>query len=588
MMETTKAPFPIGISPADLFVGQEVDVESRTWAGINKPGGHATIIKVHHDEYSSVPTGVDVKYVLGGRDFAVELTYVKAHVDLNRGSRGRRRDVKMNVGTFGGEQKTTGRSRRGGGGNKKKAENANRGGKKKKALLSSPTKSKKGGSAVKKRKALANIDGNDGSKGAKVARKSIAKVVVEKEEEPSKNDVAAANAVTKSKKAATAEGSTMKDVVETTKEEDGSWTLIQDGNIADYTTTLREGTRISYWWSDEDGWLPGIISKSLSKVVTSTTVRWTVKVGFDNGDDHMLAFHPLEKRWKVFRSNGEEAKTVRESKLNESPKKLAAVEKSASQQSTKPVGGKKVVRRKASKKTTEGKDKKTKAASENSITAQSSSAYKSHITTQAKGEDKQQTKQKRQSTLSFGTDLQSKIREISSKMHNTASAAKSPSSSSIADKLANIGYGPSLPRGTLPPDEKKTLPQDAEEIAKKKATQVSLFRPSSLEARKNSQVAACGKKLAASAENTEKVVNKSQGSTGYAESLKKAPSEKKGSQKSVMQSLYKSECDKADKFVDFMTGSSARVKSQEKSVPAASAVSPDTDEDDLELKLDQG
>jgi len=111
MMETTKAPFPIGISPADLFVGQEVDVESRTWAGINKPGGHATIIKVHHDEYSSVPTGVDVKYVLGGRDFAVELTYVKAHVDLNRGSRGRRRDVKMNVGTFGGEQKTTGRRR---------------------------------------------------------------------------------------------------------------------------------------------------------------------------------------------------------------------------------------------------------------------------------------------------------------------------------------------------------------------------------------------------------------------------------------------------------------------------------------------
>ena len=75
---------------------------------------------------------------------------------------------------------------------------------------------------------------------------------------------------------------------------------------------------------------------------------------------------------------------------------------------------------------------------------------------------------------------------------------------------------------------------------------------------------------------------------GYAESLKKAPSNKKGSQKSVMQSLYKSECDKADKFVDFMMGSSSRVKSQEKSVPAATAVSPDNDEDDLELKLDQG
>jgi hypothetical protein len=49
--------------------------------------------------------GVDVWYVLGGRERNLELIYVRAHVELARGSRGRRRDEKMNLPSLGrGEQ----------------------------------------------------------------------------------------------------------------------------------------------------------------------------------------------------------------------------------------------------------------------------------------------------------------------------------------------------------------------------------------------------------------------------------------------------------------------------------------------------
>ena len=100
----TPPPTSSSINPINLKVGQQVDIESRTWPGINKPGGHATITKLHYDTSTTatggVPTKIDVKYVLGGSEKQIELTYVKPHVELVRGGRSRRVDRKMTVDSF--------------------------------------------------------------------------------------------------------------------------------------------------------------------------------------------------------------------------------------------------------------------------------------------------------------------------------------------------------------------------------------------------------------------------------------------------------------------------------------------------------
>ena len=166
MTETATTTAPT-LPPSDLTVGKQVDIESRTWAGINKPGGHATITKIHTNNEAessasgsggvSVITKVDVKYVLGGIEKDVELTYIKAHVELPRGGRRRRNDVKMNVNTLGGvpEKKQTV--------SKKKASKKNN----------------DDNASNKKRKALADVDGNNGK--IKAAKKSSSSGVVEEE-----------------------------------------------------------------------------------------------------------------------------------------------------------------------------------------------------------------------------------------------------------------------------------------------------------------------------------------------------------------------------------------------------------------------
>jgi len=65
----------------NLAIGQEVNIESRTQPGINKPGGHGTISNIHYDN-SSLPKMVDVKYSLGGKEANIELKYVKPHIEL--------------------------------------------------------------------------------------------------------------------------------------------------------------------------------------------------------------------------------------------------------------------------------------------------------------------------------------------------------------------------------------------------------------------------------------------------------------------------------------------------------------------------
>ena len=78
-------------------VGEQVNVESRTWPGINKPGGVGKIVKIH-SEGPGIVVAVDVRYILGGTEKEVELQYVTKHEDLNRGGRSRSRREVMNLG----------------------------------------------------------------------------------------------------------------------------------------------------------------------------------------------------------------------------------------------------------------------------------------------------------------------------------------------------------------------------------------------------------------------------------------------------------------------------------------------------------
>lgn len=174
---TTSAIAGSAVSPTDITTGQEVDIESRTWAGINKPGGHAIITKIHYDASNNgCANMVDVKYVLGGRELNVELTYVKVHVELSRRSRSRKCDTKMNVDTLGGVPK-------------KKVKN---------------NSTKNGGNNNKKRKALASLL-DDNGKVAKAAKKGE-----EEEQVPSNNN-------------------NNNTTVDEAMDEDGVWKLIEVG-----------------------------------------------------------------------------------------------------------------------------------------------------------------------------------------------------------------------------------------------------------------------------------------------------------------------------------------------------------------------
>lgn len=62
-----------------LTVGKIVQVEARTWPGINKPGGVGRITQLHYSEDGNKVTSVDVRYtVVGGRERHVPIEHVEA------------------------------------------------------------------------------------------------------------------------------------------------------------------------------------------------------------------------------------------------------------------------------------------------------------------------------------------------------------------------------------------------------------------------------------------------------------------------------------------------------------------------------
>jgi hypothetical protein len=70
-----------------LFTENEiVEVASRTWPGVNKPGGVGRIIRVGGD------STYDINYILGGRERSVEARYITSVNFFDR-SAGIKRDT---------------------------------------------------------------------------------------------------------------------------------------------------------------------------------------------------------------------------------------------------------------------------------------------------------------------------------------------------------------------------------------------------------------------------------------------------------------------------------------------------------------
>jgi len=70
-------------------VGALVNVQSRTWAGINKPGGVGAVCGVHCQD-DGEDEKYDIKYVLGGQEKGVSLEFIGPYEDLASGKSSKR------------------------------------------------------------------------------------------------------------------------------------------------------------------------------------------------------------------------------------------------------------------------------------------------------------------------------------------------------------------------------------------------------------------------------------------------------------------------------------------------------------------
>jgi hypothetical protein len=288
----------------------------------------------------------------------------------------------------------------------------------------------------------------------------------------------------------------------------------QDGKVADYTSILHQGRRVSYWWDDEYGWVNGVIIKPLTKVTTSSIIKWVVKVDFEDGEKETLNFHPGDKRWKVFRRGSEDV----ELKNSSEP----VVKKAACMVNLK---------------TTASQPKDSKPAES--------------------------------SVFSFTPNLKSKLQEISSKLFKRESKRSDspPDISAVAAKA-----------------QAKVASKHAASNAISFSTKPKLTKPSSSLAgvTKIAPQSSVVDSLAKS-KGWHQTVEKSAGSVKYAETLKSSSSNATGGsqQRTLMQSLYKNECDKADNFVNYMTAGS-KTSGQ----PASPESSVQSGSDDLDVKID--
>lgn len=289
-----------------------------------------------------------------------------------------------------------------------------------------------------------------------------------------------------------------------------SLTATQDGKITDYTNNLQNGQRISYWWSDTDGWLKGTIYKGLKRIVTTSTIKWTITVVFDNGDKHTLPFHPQDKRWKMFHPQN-----VRSSLITDRLKKPSVSEKinPVPLDINNPVGHQDAHHAEVSNKESNANrkltdaDKKLVKSNEKFSTSES--------------------KRYKQLPLSFGFQLQSKVQEVTSKIHTSSATNNKVMNAPVAGSCfpaVESGFHaplPPKPRTNDVTETKTSVDVREESVARALTLHVSNSSPPSK--RNNSKY-----------------------------SIKSSISLTRPSQ-TVLQTLYKKECGKATEFVDYMT-----------------------------------
>eukprot|EP00985_Skeletonema_marinoi_P013608 scaffold6778_cov115-Skeletonema_marinoi.AAC.9 len=79
---SNEAALPPIVSPPHLVKGKLVNVISRTWPGINKPGGIGKITKIYIEESTQEIKCVDVKYIVhGGTDKVIPVEFIEPHED---------------------------------------------------------------------------------------------------------------------------------------------------------------------------------------------------------------------------------------------------------------------------------------------------------------------------------------------------------------------------------------------------------------------------------------------------------------------------------------------------------------------------
>lgn len=85
-MASTTTENAVTSSSPTFTVGQLVNVASRTWSGINQPGGVGRILALHHHQTPTTTTTAHVRYILDSRqEKNVELKYIQPyHIESSR------------------------------------------------------------------------------------------------------------------------------------------------------------------------------------------------------------------------------------------------------------------------------------------------------------------------------------------------------------------------------------------------------------------------------------------------------------------------------------------------------------------------
>jgi hypothetical protein len=363
-----------------------------------------------------------------------------------------------------------------------------------------------------------------------------------------------------------------------------------------------------------DGWLTGHVVKVPTKYSTSTTIGYKVGIDFDNGDrNQLLTFNPKDERWRIYNigekrnddgsGGGGGAGTTTHAQAKKDDLSNKEMKKTTEKKKKNVKNNIKVKDQSTSLVVATRRDAKTaKSVKKEDVsdfvdrmmltttttTSMTTATKMSSIPTNNKDKDSKEL------LVRYSPASILAVRAAHAKSSTTTSVASAtsssssgifPSSSSTSTTTTTIGYSPSLPRGTLSPNEKsKRHSRELERKVKStKAYQVSLICPqdpmmstasttimmntNEMKKKKYSKTPTAATPGATSSTKLPTKDNNNKTTTTTTSTVDNAV---------TLQGLMKRECNRADVFVDYMTASTKV------------GVAPEsTESDSLELKLDQ-